>query len=125
MKYVILIAKANGLVCPIVFDENITHRDVAVGAARASGPHRIVSAGFVHHRHGEWVCGGDSESLGGMKSRDEDSLILRLFLDYGLSGLELQNAIELSNLNPELFKTLLEKYDADRTGTGRLPAKGS
>jgi hypothetical protein len=89
-----------------------------LGAARASGPFKILSAGFVHRRRGEWVCGGDSESLGGMKSREEDSLILRLFLDYGLSGLELQNVLSVAELNPQLLPTLLEKYDADRTRTG-------
>jgi hypothetical protein len=109
MKYVILVTKANGWICPVVFDETITHRDTVLGAARATGPFKILSAGFVHRLHGEWVCGGNSESLGGMKSREEDAMILDLFLTYGLAGLELQNMLQLAEMNPEVFKQALER----------------
>jgi hypothetical protein len=44
-----------------------------------------------------------------MKSRAEDAAILNLFLTYGLSGLELQNMIQLAEMDPVVFKQALER----------------
>lgn len=79
MKYII--AQINGEEHPIVFPYAITHSILAQLLRSQIG--KVVSAGFVSYdSHGEVSCHGLSTSLG-IKSRPQDSDILKKEITSG------------------------------------------
>ena len=65
-----------------VFQPNIIHSDFV---DRNHGNRRCVGAGFVvRGQDGEHWCNGESESLG-IKSRPEDTILLKILLGEPLS----------------------------------------
>lgn len=94
MKYLIFESEQTGI-HPIVFDNNLNHCDVA--AQITTGALKLKSAGFVQNQgSGVWEAGGYSVSLA-LSSREIDTPILSLFMNEGLSGLNLRNyAVALS-----------------------------
>ena len=99
MKYIITKNKNTGLISPMVFDEEIVHRDVARGAIGMDRQRIVTSAGMVGFSKAanRWVVYGESESLQ-MKPDVNDETILNLFLVQGISGLGLQNHLTLLEL---------------------------
>lgn len=94
MKYLIMVNKHTKYTDVMVFGDDIVHRD----AARSIGKtHVLYSAGFVGKQDGKWFCFGESESLK-VKSKSSDVDIVAPFLEQGLSGLQLQNAIVYEQL---------------------------
>jgi hypothetical protein len=92
MKYVILEDKRSGYSVPVVFDESLVHKEMVRGLGKT---HRLISAGFCHFKQDKgWVVEGgrksDSLNIGPHR---QDQTILTLFLDRGLSGLDLQNLL--------------------------------
>jgi len=96
MKYVIGQQELSGYYLPIVFTEEIVHAVVAKVLTKHQA--RVLSAGFVSRRDGRW-CVDDrkSESLN-LGPAPDDVVILNLFLEQGLSGLELQNMLTMIEL---------------------------
>lgn len=88
MKYVILCNKATGYYNPMVFSKEINHKDAVKGLVGVNGPMTLHSAGFVNMKTKEVY--GDSESL---KARPKpgDDAILKLFLEEGVAGVDLEN----------------------------------
>ncbi len=74
-----------------IFDELISHKDIAQAAHR--GRLKPVSAGFAHKLKEGWVASGDSESLKMASVPGRDTFLLRLALEQGLAGLDLMNAL--------------------------------
>lgn len=89
MKYVMYRQKGTKVLVPAVFDEFIMHSSLL-----STKLHKPVSAGHVKKNEaGSWVAYGGSSSLG-LEHKEEDSLILNLFLNEGLSGIDLQDYLK-------------------------------
>lgn len=104
MKYVIVQNKTTGLQTPVIFDEEVVHKDIV----RAIGKtHCVVSAGFCHKEdktaHAGWRCHGKSESLL-LSTRLEDAALINFFM-CGYSGFDLQNLMILVELEMEKKST--------------------
>lgn len=67
-KYIII-----GVDTPVVFDETLVHANVARALGAATN---ITGAGFCQISSSEFVCWGESISLGVKSNGDHDSLIL-------------------------------------------------
>lgn len=91
MKYVLAQQVGSGYFYPIVFANEILHKDMR----RIIPDHcKIVGAGeiSINEEDGEIKIFGESKSLR-MKSNKNDRVIMSLFLSLGLSGLPLHNYI--------------------------------
>lgn len=96
MKYVMGVNSLAGHMVPVVFDEIVTHQFVA--AALVAQKLSFISAGFVRKVDGEWVVGAEKSSSLGIGPRSIDQDILRIFLNQGLSGLDLANMIAFQQI---------------------------
>lgn len=88
MKYIIM-KDSSGLFQPVVFDNALVHADVALGLS--NGSTYLASAGFCKRGEGGvWEVFGESVSLG-LNPGPQDAPMISLFLENGMSGLDLKN----------------------------------
>jgi hypothetical protein len=79
MKY-IMVTDEKGVECPILFPDSLTHRQIASCHSATRGP-RVISAGFYTvNDDNVGTAYGESETLGRLGARPEDSLIITAFL---------------------------------------------
>lgn len=99
MKYNMFVQQNSGYWCPMVFADEVCHKDAAMGRGRGFRL-LLVSAGFVrrHPTKNYMVAYGESESLKLSSRPATDSVLLSLFLQEGLAGLDLANVWEMISL---------------------------
>lgn len=75
LKYIV-VTDEKGEEKGIVFEKSLTHRSIASCHSASRGP-RVISAGFCSITPDGVKAYGESESLGRLQSRPEDSEVLR------------------------------------------------
>ncbi len=93
MKYVIGRSYLTGIIVPVVFAENGIHKLFANALKKSGDRLEISSAGFVYKVGSNWEVSTDESDSLGIGPKPEDQVILTLFLDSGLTGLDLQNTL--------------------------------
>jgi hypothetical protein len=87
MKYLIGVSKDTVFIHPIVFSDDVVHRDAAKALPKKCF---VLGAGFCNPRDEKFTTWGRSDSLD-IEPSESDTAILALFLKGGLSGLQLHN----------------------------------
>lgn len=70
---------------PVLFLDTWTHEEMAKCCCR--GTSKVTGAGFCYvYKHGEIICHGESESLGGLKPGEHDDCYIMKALDIDTEG---------------------------------------
>jgi hypothetical protein len=103
MKYVMGYNPVTGQHHPIVAADEVVHADMAKILPRGS---EVMGAGYVivDEKSGFVETWGESDSLK-MKPAKGDDIVLRIFLQLGLSGLSLANHLMV-------FSTIQDDFEA-------------
>lgn len=78
---------------PIVFDDGLIHAFVHEGIMKCGTTNALVGGGFVYYKDGKWVVSKEKSTSLAVGPSKMCSVVLPLFLEKGLSGLDLANMI--------------------------------
>lgn len=107
MKYVIVHRRDHSQLSPIVFPNEVSHRD-----AVPRGYHAIAAGFFRRDPNTNTIAAyGKSESLHNLVSRGTiDAIILTLTLDYCCSAQQVENLITMAHLRGAQYALDLAKH---------------